>query len=67
MQKTYTPDFLSGKQKKNYGELAMYLVEYAHEAIIDRETFDNVQEQKKKLNKNIFSGFLKYLSSCPNT
>ncbi len=46
MQKTYTPDLLSGKQKKNNGEMAMYLVENAHEAIIDRETFDRVQERK---------------------
>ncbi len=26
MQKTYTPDFLTGKQVKNKGQLAMYLV-----------------------------------------
>ena len=46
MQKTYTPDFLSGKKEKNYGQLTMYLVENAHEPIIDRETFDRVQEMK---------------------
>lgn len=39
MQKTFTPDFLTGRQEKNEGQLAMYLVEDAHEAIIDRETF----------------------------
>ena len=32
MQKTYTPDFLTGKQVKNDGQLDMYLVEDAHEA-----------------------------------
>ncbi len=48
MQKSYTPDFLSGKQKRNNGEMAMYLVENAHEAIIDRGTFDRVQERKRK-------------------
>ncbi len=48
MQKTYTPDFLSGKQQKNNGQMAMYLVENAHEAIIDREIFDRVQERKRK-------------------
>lgn len=48
MQKTYTPDFLSGKQKKNEGELGMYLVENAHEAIIDVATFEKVQERKRK-------------------
>lgn len=46
MQKTYTPDFLSGQQVKNCGQLDMYLVENAHEPIIDRETFDRVQEIK---------------------
>lgn len=46
MQKTYTPDFLTGKKEKNCGQLAMYLVENAHEPIIDRKTFDRVQEMK---------------------
>lgn len=48
MQKTYTPDFLTGKQKRNEGEKAMYLVENAHEAIIDIDTFNKVQDRKKK-------------------
>ena len=47
MQKTYTPDFLTGKQEKNKGELTMYLIENAHEPIIDRETFERVQEMKR--------------------
>ena len=46
MQKTYTPDFLTGKQVKNDGQLDMYMVEDAHESIIDRETFNRVQEMK---------------------
>ena len=49
MQKTYTPDFLTGKQVKNDGQLDMYLVEDAHEAIIDRETFDRVQKMKGQM------------------
>lgn len=48
MQKSYTPDFLTGKQVKNDGQLDMYLIEDAHEAIIDREIFDKVQEIKGK-------------------
>ena len=32
LQKTYTPDFLTGKQKKNRGELSMYMIEDAHDA-----------------------------------
>lgn len=51
MQKTYTPDFLTGKQVKNQGQLAMYLVENAHEPIIDRETFEKVQRMKGQLKK----------------
>ena len=46
MQKTYISDFLTGKKEKNRGQLEMYLVENAHEPIIDRETFDRVQEMK---------------------
>lgn len=46
MQKTYTPDFLTGKQEKNDGALSMFLVENAHEAIIDKETFMKVQQRK---------------------
>ena len=46
MQETYTPDFLTGKKEKNRGQLEMYLAENAHEPIIDRETFDRVQEMK---------------------
>lgn len=50
MQKTYTPDFLTGKQKRNEGEKSMYLVENAHEAIIDKETFNRVQKRKRRGN-----------------
>lgn len=51
MQKTYTPNYLTGKQKKNEGELSMYLVENAHEAIIDKDIFDKVQKMKLKHKK----------------
>lgn len=49
MQKSYTSDFLTGKKEKNRGQLAMYLVEGAHEPIIERETFDKVQEMKGQI------------------
>ena len=52
MQKTYTPDFLTGKKEKNHVQLAMYLAENAHEPIIDREMFDRVQEMKGHINKS---------------
>lgn len=53
IHKTYTPDFLTGKQKKNDGALSMFLVENAHEAIIDRETFEPVQERKKLIKAKV--------------
>ena len=51
MQKTYTPDFLTGKQVKNTGQKEMYLVENAHEPIIDQETFDKVQRMKGQIKR----------------
>ncbi len=51
MQKTCTPDFLTGRQVKNQGQLAKYLVEDAHEPIIDKDTFEKVQQMKGKIKK----------------
>lgn len=48
MQKSFTEDFLTGKRKKNEGELAMYFIENDHEAIINRDMFTTVQEMKNK-------------------
>lgn len=48
MQKSFTEDFLTGKRKKNEGELTMYFIENDHEAIISREAFDMVQSKKTK-------------------
>ena len=49
MQKTCTPDFLTGKQVRNRGNLDMYLIEDAHEAIINKETFEKVQARKRHI------------------
>lgn len=49
MQKSFTPDFLTGKKEKNCGQLAMYLVENAHEPIIDREIFERAQDMKGRV------------------
>lgn len=46
IQKTYTPNFLTGGQAKNHGQLEMVLVENAHEPIIERELFEKVQKMK---------------------
>ena len=48
MQKSFTEDFLTGKRKKNEGELAMYFIENDHEAIVSREIFESVQKIKLK-------------------
>lgn len=45
LQKTYVSDFLTKKVKVNHGERAMYYVENDHPAIIDRNTFNKVQEE----------------------
>ncbi len=45
INKTYTVDFLSKKVKANNGERAKYYVENNHPAIIDRDTFNKVQEE----------------------
>ena len=53
MQKTYTPDFLTGKQAKNDGALSMFLIENAHEAIIDKKTFEKVQKMKGNIKHTV--------------
>ncbi|MEG1651122.1 MAG: recombinase family protein, partial [Oscillospiraceae bacterium] len=45
LQKTYITDCISKKAKKNNGELPQYYVENSHPAIIDKTTFDRVQEE----------------------
>ena len=44
-QKTYIADHLTKKKRVNSGQLPMYLVEDAHEAIIPREQFKAVQDE----------------------
>ena len=45
LQKNYTVDFLTKKQKKNNGEVQQYYVEDSHPAIITPAIFDMVQRQ----------------------
>ena len=45
LQKYYTESHVSHKERKNHGELPMYLVQDSHPAIISRETFDAVQQE----------------------
>lgn len=44
LQKTYIADLFTHQSKKNMGELPKYYVHDCHPAIIDRETFQKVQE-----------------------
>lgn len=48
MQKEYVESPITGKKKHNNGELRQYYVRDAHPAIIDRETWDRVQEEIKR-------------------
>ena len=45
LQKNYTVDFLTKKQKKNNGEIQQFYVEDCHPAIIPPAVFDMVQRQ----------------------
>lgn len=58
LQKKFTVDFLTKKQKVNEGEVPQYYVSNSHPAIIDPEVFDLVQEeiQKRKANGKRQSG-----------
>jgi len=44
LQKTFTVDYLTKEVRKNQGEMPSVLVHNSHEAIIDPEVFDRVQE-----------------------
>ena len=46
MQKTFMSDFLTGRREKSTGQLDAYLVKNAHEPIIDKKTFEQVQKMK---------------------
>ena len=70
LQKEFISDPISKQRKKNKGQLPQYYVEDTHPAIIDKATFDYVQEEiarrkelgpraNKSLNLTCFSGMLK--------
>ena len=70
LQKKFTVDFLTKKQKVNEGEVPQYFVEHSHDAIIAPEEYELVQaeiERRKGLGKeysgsSIFSA--KIVCSC---
>ena len=46
LQKAFTVDFLTKKQKKNEGEVPQYYVENSHPAIIDPAEWKLVQRER---------------------
>ena len=48
LQKTFTPDYLTKKTKKNDGQIPQYYVENSHPAIITAEVFDAVQTEMER-------------------
>ena len=50
LQKTFTSDCLTHKVVKNHGERPMYLVTNHHDPIIDRDTYNRVQQELARRN-----------------
>ncbi len=50
LQKTITVDCINKVRKKNTGEAPMYYVQNSHPAIISREIYNKVQEEKARRN-----------------
>lgn len=48
LQKYYIENHITHRKRRNLGELPQYFVEQSHEAIIDREVFDEVQREIKR-------------------
>lgn len=58
LQKTFTPDYLTKKTKKNDGQIPQYYVENSHPAIVTSEMYDAVQAEMERRNacKSRYSG-----------
>lgn len=52
LQKTYTPNYLTKKKKRNTGEVDYYYIEDNHSAIVSRETWETVQIKLKENRRN---------------
>ena len=64
LQKKFTVDFLTKKQKQNNGEVPQYYVENSHPAIIEPEEFDLVQAEfaRRQNLESKYSNFTPYSS-----
>ena len=60
LQKTYTPQMLPLRNIPNKGELDKYYVTNTHEAIIDKEVFELVQQRMKQNTNNNKSASVKH-------
>ena len=62
LQKSFVADFLTKKSVKNNGELPQYYVKGGHDAIIDPDLFDHLQEvlNKRSKEESKFSGMDPY-------
>ncbi|MCT2878988.1 recombinase family protein [Lactobacillus delbrueckii] len=48
LQKSYTIDFLTKKRIRNQGIMPQYYIKDDHEAIIPKDLFRRVQEERKR-------------------
>ncbi|MHB1151380.1 MAG: recombinase family protein [Eubacteriales bacterium] len=55
MQKIYTPDHITHKPKPNNGERTRYYLQDNHPAIIDRELWNKVQDERNRRRENAFA------------
>lgn len=70
-QKNYTPDVLPLKKVRNYGQVEKYYVSNTHEAVLDKDVFNAVQDMLKQNSetrksapqKNKFTGII-YCGDC---
>ena len=68
LQKTFCDDFRTHQQKPNQGELPKYYVENAHEPIVTKEIFDEVQRRlvrpdQRNRSNTLFANLL-YCKDC---
>ena len=68
LQKSFTVDFLTKKQKKNEGEVPQYYIKNDHEPIVSKEVFNAVQkalaERQKIINQYVGTNIITKKLRC---
>lgn len=65
LQKGFVPNFMDHKTIKNEGQLEKYTLKDNHPAIVDRETWDAVQEEMERRSKVVdHNGLRSYAKKC---